>query len=112
MVGLANNVTYIRNHATSGIRNDATWVARSAGRSRKAHRRTRIAKFSEELSHARIFLVYLIDRRNSPHSQPPWHVPLRSSGRSHIGTVVQQDAYEAYFVQYARIVGIGRDSFV
>ena len=32
--------------------------------------------FSEELSHAGIFLIYLIDRRNSPHSHPPWHVPL------------------------------------
>ena len=68
--------------------------------------------FSEELSHAGIFLIYLIYRRNSPHSQPPWHVPLRVSRRGHIGTVVQQDAYEAYSVQYALIIGIGRDSFV
>ena len=68
--------------------------------------------FSEELPHAGIFLVYLIDRRNSPHSHPPWHVPLRVSRRGHIGTVVQQDAYDAYSVQYALVVGIGRDSFV
>ena len=46
--------------------------------------------FSEELSHAGIFLIYLIHRRNSRGSPLTWHVPLRSSRRGHIGTVVHE----------------------